>query len=90
MPKTHQGGAITPGDSHEDISGQVVLSPKKGTLLFLHGHLWHRVLPIKGAYRVSANSRVIPEGTPEDITDIAVYRNVRYKFSTKEVVEERG
>ena len=88
-PKTHLGGAISAGDPHEDLEGQIVLSPKKGTLLLLHGHLWHRVLPVQGDYRVSANSRAIPHGTPEDITDIAVYRNIRYKFSTSEVVEER-
>ena len=89
FPKTHKGGAIPKGDPHEDLEGQVVLSPKKGTLVFLHGHLWHRVLPVHGAYRVSCNSRAIPKDTPEDITDIAVYRNMRYKFSTSEVIEER-
>ena len=89
FPKTHLGGEISAGDPHEDLEGQVVLSPKKGTLVILHGHLWHRVLPITGEYRVSSNSRVAPQGTPEDITDIAVYRNMRYKFSTSEVIEER-
>ena len=90
FPKTHTGGAISIGDPQENLEGQVVLSPKKGTLVILHGHAWHRVLPIKGVYRVSSNSRAIPKGTPEDITDIAVYRNMRYKFSTSEVIEERG
>ena len=89
FPKTHLGGAIPGGEPHEDLPGQLALSPRKGTLLFLHGHLWHRVLPVHGEYRVSANSRAIPFGTAEDITDIAVYRNMRYKFSTGEVIEER-
>lgn len=89
FPKTHKGEAISKGDPHEDLEGQIVLSPKKGTLLFLHGHLWHRVLPVTGAYRLSVNSRAIPKGTSADVTDIAVYRNMRYKFSTSEVVEER-
>lgn len=89
FPKTHLGGAISKGEPHEDLAGQVVLSPKKGTLIILHGHVWHRVLPVKGTYRLSANSRAIPKNTPEDVTDIAVYRNIRYKFSTSEVVEER-
>jgi ectoine hydroxylase-related dioxygenase (phytanoyl-CoA dioxygenase family) len=89
FPQTHLGGAIAKGDPHENLEGQVVLSPKKGTIIFVHGHLWHRVLPISGAYRLSANSRAIPKGTPKDVTDIAVYRNMRYKFSTKEVTEER-
>ena len=89
MPGSHKVGVLTTGDPHEDLDKQVVLSPKKGTLVILHGHAWHRVLPIKGEYRVSANARAIPTGTPEDITDIAVYRNMRYRFSTSEVVEER-
>ena len=89
FPATHRGGAIPSGHPHEDLEGQVVLSPKRGDLIILHGHLWHRVLPVQGEYRISANSRAIPKDTPEDITDIAVYRNMRYKFSTKEVIEER-
>jgi len=89
FPKTHRGEAISKGDPHEDLEGQVVLSPQKGTLLFLHGHLWHRVLPVTGTYRLSANSRAIAKYTPEDITDIAVYRNIRYRFSTSEIIEER-
>jgi hypothetical protein len=31
----------------------------------------------------------MPKDTPEEITDIAVYRNIRYRFSTAEVIEER-
>jgi len=89
MPGTHSGGALTVGAPHEDLEGQVILAPKKGTLVMIHGHLWHRVLPITGDYRVSTNSRAIPKNTPEDITDIAVYRNMRYRFSTNEVIEER-
>ena len=83
------GREISKGDPHEDLEGQITLSPKKGTLVILHGHTWHRVLPVKGEYRLSANSRTIPKDTPEDVTDIAVYRNMRYKFSTSEVIEDR-
>ncbi len=82
-------GELPAGKPHEDLENQIVLSQKKGTLVILHGHCWHRVLPIKGEYRVSANARAIPTGTPEDITDIAVYRNMRYRFSTQEIIEER-
>jgi hypothetical protein len=88
-PGSHKMGEIPAGKPQEDLENQVVLSPKKGTLVILHGHCWHRVLPIKGEYRVSANFRAIPNGTPKDITDIAVYRNMRYRFSTKEILEER-
>lgn len=89
MPGSHRLAAISVGEPHEDMIGQVVIAPKKGTLVIIHGHTWHRVMPIVGTYRVSVNSRAIPKDTPEDITDIAVYRNLRYKFSTDEVIEER-
>ncbi len=88
-PGSHKMGEIPAGKPNEDLKDQLVLSPKKGTLLLVHGHCWHRVLPVKGEYRVSANARAIPHGTPKDITDIAVYRNMRYRFSTREVIEER-
>jgi len=88
MPRTHRNPALTVGEPHEDINGQFVLSPKKGTLILLHGHIWHRVLPITGEYRVSINSRAIPKHTPEDVTDIAVYRNMRYRFSTSEFLPQ--
>ncbi|PWJ41894.1 phytanoyl-CoA dioxygenase family protein [Sediminitomix flava] len=88
-PNSHKMGELTSGKPDEALDKQVVLTPKKGTLVLLHGHTWHRVLPIKGAYRTSVNFRSTPFGTPEDITDIAVYRNMRYKFSTSEVIEER-
>ena len=45
-------------------------------------------MPVKED-RVSSNFRAVPLGVPEDITDICVYRNMRYKFSTEEIIEER-
>ena len=89
VPGSHIRGEVPSGDPHEDIEGQLVLTPKKGDVVFLHGHAWHRVLPIKGRYRVSTNFRATPKNTPDEITDIAVYRNMRYRFSTSEIIEER-
>jgi len=89
VPGSHRKGEIPAGEPHEDLEGQVVLSPRKGTLVLLHGHTWHRVLPITGAFRFSTNYRVCPQGTPADITDICVYRNMRYCFASNRVVEER-
>jgi hypothetical protein len=89
MPGSHRLGLLPAGVPHEDLQGELVLRPKKGTLVLLHGHTWHRVLPIKGAYRFSTNYRAAPLGTPPNITDICVYRNMRYQFSTSRVVEER-
>ena len=88
-PKTHTQGELTVGDPHEDMDGQIVYQPKKGTVIFLHGHCWHRVTAAKRD-RVSSNFRAIPKGTSENITDVCVYRNMRYRFSTQEVIQERG
>lgn len=83
-------GQLPAGDPHEDLDGQIMLNPRKGTLALLHGHSWHRVLPITGAFRFSTNYRACPAGTPANITDICVYRNMRYRFSTYSMVEERA
>lgn len=88
-PGAHKMGELPAGKPHENLENQLILSPKKGTLVIIHGQCWHRVLPVKGKYRVSANARAIPNGTPENITDVAVYRNMRYRFSTQEVIKER-
>lgn len=89
MPGSHRRGLLPAGNPHEDLEGQVVLKPKKGTLVLLHGHTWHRVLPVTGDFRFSTNFRAAPLGTEANITDICVYRNMRYQFSTSSVVEER-
>jgi ectoine hydroxylase-related dioxygenase (phytanoyl-CoA dioxygenase family) len=90
MPGSHRRGELPVGDPHEDLEGQVVLNPRKGTLVLLHGHTWHRVLPVTGGHRFSTNYRACPAGTPADITDVCVYRNMRYSFASNSVVEERG
>jgi ectoine hydroxylase len=89
FPGTHRGEVLPAGIPDADMEGQFVYAPKKGTLIYLHGHCWHRVLPVKSEYRISTNFRAVPRGTPEDITDICVYRNMRYRFSTNEIVEIR-
>ncbi|MFS2319259.1 phytanoyl-CoA dioxygenase family protein [Maricaulis sp. D1M11] len=90
VPGSHRMGELTVGDPTGDFDTQKVLAPKKGDLVILHGHAWHRVFPSQGGSRSSTNFRAGPQGTPEDITDICVYRNMRYKFSTSEVVMERA
>ncbi|MBC7417805.1 MAG: 2OG-Fe(II) oxygenase [Pedobacter sp.] len=89
FPKTHKAGILPAGIPDVSLEGEMVYAPKKGTLIFLHGHCWHRVLPVKSAYRVSTNFRAVPKGTPADITDVCVYRNMRYRFSTSEILESR-
>ena len=89
MPGIHRQGQLPAGEVNENFSEQVILAPKKGTLVIIHGHTWHRVLPVKGEYRLSTNYRAIPENTSENITDICVYRNMLYQFSTSKVLEDR-
>ncbi len=89
VPGSHLLGEIPVGAGNEDFDGQSVLSPDKGSLVLLHGHTWHRVMPVTGKHRSSTNYRSMPKGTPQDITDIAVYRNIRDRFSTDEVIEDR-
>ena len=89
LPKSHRQGILPVGEPHDDLDGQIVYRPKKGTLIFLHGHCFHRVMPVKKD-RISTNFRAVPTGTPEDITDVCVYRNMRYQFSTETIIEERS
>ena len=89
VPGSHKRGELTPGDPNEAFEDQLVLKPRKGSLLFLHGHTWHRVGAIKKGYRFSVNYRSMPKAAQPDITDICVYRNMRYSFSTNSVVEDR-
>ncbi|MFC1690453.1 phytanoyl-CoA dioxygenase family protein, partial [Pseudomonadota bacterium] len=89
MPGSHKMGLLPVGDTHEDLEEQVVIRPRAGMLVLLHGHTWHRVMPINENHRFSTNFRACPAGTPSNITDVCVYRNMRYRFSTAEVIEER-
>ncbi len=89
-PRSHKAGVLSVGEPHGDMGGQIVLTPKQGDLLLLHGHCWHRVLPIKKKYRFSTNFRAASAGAPDDLTDICVYRNMRFQFSTAQVIEERA
>ena len=89
VPGSQKTGLIPVGDPLGNFENQLVLRPRKGTLVVLHGHTWHRVLPIKGDYRFSTNYRAAPRGTPDDITDVCVYRNMCYQFSRSTIIEER-
>ncbi len=89
VPGSHRHGLLPPGDPWVDLENQQILRPRTGTLVLLHGHVWHRVLPIRGRYRYSTNYRAVPAGTAANVTDVCVYRNMRYQFSTETVVEER-
>lgn len=86
---SHKKGEVPASAQDQNFKDELTLSPTKGSLLLLHGHVWHKVLPVTGQYRASINYRSVPLGTPEDVTDICVYRDMRYRFSTAEVVLDR-
>jgi ectoine hydroxylase len=88
-PRTHRVCPISSGDLHEDFVDQVVLKPTKGSLILLHGHTWHRVTHTLNSPRLSINFRCIPRCVPSNITDICVYRNMRYQFSTQTVLTQQ-
>lgn len=89
VPGSHKMGLIPALSSPFPDEQAVILSPNKGSIVLLHGHCWHSVLPVTGRYRVSTNFRAAPKGTPENVTDIGIYRNIRYQFSTSSIVEQR-
>lgn len=89
VPGSHRLGELPSKARASDFPDKRILTPTKGTVVLLHGHTWHSVMPVSGAYRVSTNYRSAPKGTPEGITDICVYQNMRYRFSTNSIVEER-
>ncbi|EDY83814.1 Phytanoyl-CoA dioxygenase superfamily [Verrucomicrobiia bacterium DG1235] len=89
VPGTHRNQELPAGEPDVTFPGQIELRPKKGTLVLLHGHTWHRVLPVVGGHRVSTNYRAAPATIEADVTDICVYRNMRYQFSTQSVVQQR-
>ena len=57
---SHRKGLLPAGDPVGHFNDEVVLTPRKGTLILLHGHCWHRVLPILKGGRVSTN---LPRGS---------------------------
>ena len=89
VPGSHKTGILPPGSPTGHLPRERVLSPRTGTLVFLHGFTYHRVLPVRDRPRISINLRVVPRGAPTDITRVATYRNMKYDFNTREVVETR-
>ena len=61
---SHKKGIIPSDSFGNEIGHEVIIEPSKGSLAILHGHLWHKVLPIHDNIRVSTNYRCIPSGTP--------------------------
>lgn len=84
VPGSHKRGRITPGDEQEDLPGQLVLTPRRGSLILLHGFTWHRVLPNHSRVaRLSVNFRAFPAGCPRDYDHIGLYRNATVDFTAQ-------
>lgn len=90
VPGSHRFGELPPRSVEDGFAGRITLTPRKGTLIFLHGHTWHSVRPVGRDGRVSINYRAAPRQAPADITDVCVYRNMRYRFSTSSIVQTRS
>ena len=81
VPGSHRMGRISPGAPQAPIPGEVMLTPRAGTLVLLHGHLYHRVTPnVSLRPRASVNLRAYPADVPREITRIGLYRNAAYDF----------
>ena len=87
---SHKKGLIPAGSATEQIHDDIKIKPTKGSLLLLHGHTWHRVYPVFNEIRVSTNFRCVPENTPDNVTDVAIYRNMLFRFSDGKIIAERN
>ncbi len=84
VPGSHKKGRIPAGGHQDFMDGEVVLTPDAGTLVFLSGHVFHRVTPnLTPRPRVSVNFRAFPAGTSPDVTCIGIYRNGTVNFCDK-------
>lgn len=81
VPGSHRSGRIPSGGHQEPIDGEIALEPRAGTVIFLHGHVYHRVTPnLNMKPRTSINLRAYPAGTNPDVNCIGVYRNGDVNF----------
>ena len=88
VPGSHRLGRIPPGESQESLPGELVLEPRAGTLVLLHGHVFHRVTPNRtGKPRLSVNFRAFPLGISPDICNVGIFRNTAYDFRAQHAVQ---
>ena len=84
VPRSQEYGNIPEGGHQDPIAGEVAMNPARGTVIFLHGHVYHRVKPNQGQKpRVSVNFRAFPDGVDPQVNCIGVYRNGRVNFCDK-------
>ncbi len=77
VPGSHRMGEIPHGGEQDDLPGQRIIAPKAGTIVFLHGRCYHRVLPNRsGKLRVSVNFRVKSPGSSDMLIARPIYRHM--------------
>jgi len=77
VPGSHRAVEIPHGGEQDDIPGQKIICPKAGTVVFLHGRCYHRVLPnVSGRMRISVNFRVKSPGASDRLIDRPIYRHM--------------
>ncbi|MDX2185533.1 MAG: phytanoyl-CoA dioxygenase family protein [Opitutaceae bacterium] len=91
VPGSHKWGRIPPGGHQDPMEGEVALTPRAGTLVLLHGHVFHRVTPnLTPKRRISVNYRAFPSGVSESVTCIGVYRNGTVNFCDKTLQKDEA
>lgn len=85
LPGSHRYfGFESDGPNHEDLPGQIAVTPTAGMVVFVSSHCAHRVgLNATDDVRVVLNSRVNPAGVPDDLCDLPVFRSGRWRHSTQ-------
>jgi ectoine hydroxylase len=87
VPGSHKLTELPPGELHEPIEGEIMITPKKGTLALVHSSTFHRVQRNEtDEPRVSINFRVRPKDAPAGLTSIAVFRTGKWDFAKKQMV----
>ena len=85
LPGSHRYfGFESDGPNHEDLPGQLEVTPRAGMVAFVSSHCAHRVgVNETDNVRVVLNSRVNPAGAADDLCDLPVFRSGRWRHSTQ-------
>ncbi|NKB68140.1 MAG: hypothetical protein GKR89_13845 [Candidatus Latescibacteria bacterium] len=84
VPGSHRQGDLPAGQPYESLPGQVALTPRANTVVFLHTRTFHCVGKNQtDAPRIQFNRRAVPRGVPADLTARARFRNGTWDFKTQ-------
>jgi len=78
VPGSHLRGELPPGGQHESIEGEIEVTPKAGSLVFMCSRVWHRVgINRSDIPRINVNFRARPWAAPREI-DGGGFRNYKW------------